>query len=69
MGLVTIVSDELSKEEVQNLQEETNNLIDEHNYNTHAIMHHFGLKKNISVSLYSENGQIMMNCRYSTIKA
>lgn len=67
MGLVTIVSDELSKEEVKNLQEEANKLADEHNYNAHKIMHHFGLNKNISVSLYTKNGQITMNCHKAAV--
>ena len=68
MGLVTIVSDELSEEEVKKLQEKANKLADEHNYNAHAIMHHFGLRENISTNLYSENGQIVMNCRVAVTK-
>lgn len=63
------MSDELSKVEVQNLQEEANKLADEHNYSAHAIMHHFGLRKNVSVNLYYENGQIIMNCRHLSIKS
>lgn len=68
MAKVTIVSNEFSEEEKKILQEEADILANEHKYSPHAIMHHFGLRRNLSVSLLSENGEIIMNCRSATIK-
>jgi len=63
MELVTIVSDELSEEEKKEVQEEADKLICVNGYTVHSIMHHFGLKRNLCVSLYSDNGNVIMNCR------
>jgi len=60
---ITIVSDKLEKERVNELQEKANKLVNEHNYSAHAIQCDFGLHENVSVSVVcaSEEG-FVLNC-------
>lgn len=63
MANVTIVSDELSKERVEQLQEKVTKLEEENNYSAHAIQHYLGYYENLRVSLACEKRNIIMNCR------
>jgi len=60
MANITIVSDELSKEKVEQLQEKVTKLAEENNYSAHAIQHHY---ENLRVSLACSKRDIIMNCR------
>ena len=60
---VTIVSNELSEEVLKEIQEEADTLVKENNYSAHAIMHHLGLFRKLSISLYEEEGKLTMCCR------
>jgi len=63
MANITIVSDELSKEKVEQLQEKVTKLAEENNYSAHAIQHHLGYYENLRVSLACSKRDIIMNCR------
>lgn len=64
---VTIVSNELSEDEVRDIQKTADKLAEQHGLSVHAIMHQIGMKRKMSVSLYSSNGQVTMNCRKANI--
>lgn len=63
MANVTIVSDELSKERVEQLQEKVTKLEEENNYSAYAIQHYLEYYENLRVSLTCEKRNIIMNCR------
>lgn len=60
---VTIVSNELSEDEIKEIQSITDSLQNEKDYSLYAIMHYLGMEKKLSISLYLDEGKCMMNCR------
>jgi len=63
MANVTIVSNELSKKKVEELQEKVTKLEEEYHYSAHSIQHHLGYYENLQVSLAYAKGNIIMDCR------
>lgn len=62
---VTIVANGFSKETIQQLQKEADDLA-KNNYSNYAIRHYFVETKHMAVSLNSANGKMIMRC-YSVL--
>lgn len=60
MGITVVGS---SPERTKELQGIANKLMSKNNYSTHAIMHYLGMHKNVSASLYEDNGALTMHCK------
>ena len=66
---IKIEASNLTAEEIQELEKEANNLITEHNYSLHSVLHHFGMYKQLSVSLYAiDKDTAVINCIKNAVK-
>lgn len=64
MAKVTIVSDELSQEKVEELQKKVDDLENKFQPSAHAILHYLGFHENLTASLVYSKENIIMKCRH-----